>query len=87
MSERIIPRRATIQIRADLLKALSERPPMRTCCMQRTNITWNAFKKVEEDLAERGLIVAEEGRRRLLRITPAGMDTLDPWPQVERVLT
>lgn len=79
-------RRSEYEHEMAILKALADGKVIPTQVMQAANISWAILKRFLPDMAERGLIViSQEKRRRKLAITNLGLQKFQTWKEAVRM--
>jgi predicted transcriptional regulator len=76
-------RRSLLQIKVDILKAVSAGYGKPTQIMYRANLSWNVLQAQLKSFIDSGMLEVEEyGSRRRYMITPKGVEMVDSYQKV-----
>jgi len=78
-------RRSLLQIKVDILRAVSAGYGKPTQIMYRANLSWNVLQAQLKSFIDSGMLEVEEyGSRRRYMITPKGVEMVDSYQKVVR---
>jgi predicted transcriptional regulator len=76
-------RRSLLQIKVDILRAVSAGYGKPTQIMYRANLSWNVLQAQLKSFIDSGMLEVEEyGSRRRYMITPKGVEMVDSYQKV-----
>lgn len=81
-----VKRRSSIEVKLDVLKAVSLGLGSPTRIMYASNTSWNTLKSILEEFLRKGLIEESGGGRRKYKITERGRDILRKYEEAIKAL-